>query len=37
MGRYGLSPIRPSYTNIQNGLGLLGGYSMEQSEWLENI
>lgn len=37
LGRYGLSPIRPSYTNIQNGLGLLGGYSMEQSEWLENI
>lgn len=37
LGKYGLSPIRPSYTNIQNGLGLLGGYSMEQSEWLENI
>lgn len=37
LGRYGLSPIRPTYTNIQNGLGLLGGYSMGQSEWLENI
>lgn len=36
LGRYGLSPIRPAYTNIQNGLGILGGYSMEQSEWLEN-
>lgn len=37
LGRYGLSPIRPTYTNIQNGLGILGGYSMEQSEWLENL
>lgn len=37
LGRYGLSPIRPAYTNIQNGLGLLGGYSMGQSEWVENI
>ena len=37
LGRYGLSPLRPAYTNIQSGLGILGGYSIVQSEWLENL
>lgn len=37
LGDSGLSPIRPSYTNVINGLGIVGGYMMYQSEWFENF
>lgn len=32
---YGMSFIRPSFTNIQNGIGILGAYSNVQSGWLK--
>ena len=34
-GNYGMSLIRPTYTNIQNGAGILGAYSMTESKWLK--
>lgn len=37
LGDSDLAPKRPSYTNIENGFGVLGGYSLIQSEWLDNI
>lgn len=32
---YGMSFVRPSYTNISNGSGILGACSLVQSEWLK--
>jgi hypothetical protein len=32
---YGMSFIRPSFTNIQDGNGILGAYSYVQSKWLK--
>lgn len=37
LGDSDLAPKRPSYTNIENGFGVLGGYSLVQSEWINNI
>lgn len=37
LGDSDLAPKRPSYTNIENGFGVLGGYSLVQTEWLDNI
>lgn len=34
LGEIGLSPVRPTYTNIRNGLGVLGGYMMYRTEWM---
>ena len=34
MGNYGMSFVQPSYTNIINGIGVVGGYSMKESKWL---
>jgi hypothetical protein len=31
---YGISFVRPSYTNIYNGIGVIGGYAMTKSNWI---
>lgn len=36
LGSYGLAPIRSHYTNIENGIGLLGGCNIYESEWIDN-
>ena len=35
LAEVGLSQITPSYSNIHGGLGLLGGYSVTESEWIK--
>lgn len=37
LGNKGLAPIRSSYTNIENGIGVLGGCQVAETGWLENI
>lgn len=37
LGNKGLAPIRSNYTNIENGIGVLGGCQITETEWLENI
>lgn len=37
LGNKGLAPIRSSYTNIENGIGVLGGCQVTETEWLENV
>ncbi|MGL4852762.1 MAG: DUF4249 domain-containing protein [Phocaeicola sp.] len=37
LGNSGLSPILPSYTNVKQGIGVLGGARMIQTDWLDNI
>ena len=32
---YGISFVRPSYTNIYNGIGVMGGYAMTKSNWIK--
>ena len=34
MGDYGMSFVQPSYTNIINGLGVVGGYALKETGWL---
>ena len=36
LGGYGLAPIRSHYTNVENGIGLLGGCNVYESEWITN-
>ena len=36
LGEYGLAPIRSHYTNIENGIGLLGGCNIYETDWIEN-
>lgn len=36
LGEYGLAPIRSHYTNIENGIGLLGGCSIYETDWIDN-
>lgn len=33
-GDYGLSFVKPTYTNIANGVGVVGGYSVMESNWM---
>lgn len=35
LGNYGLAPIRSHFTNIENGIGILGGCNIYESEWLD--
>ena len=35
LGEYGISFINTTYTNINNGLGIMGGYSRTESKWLK--
>ena len=37
LGEYGLAPIHSHYTNIENGIGLLGGCSIYETDWIENL
>lgn len=37
MGNAELAPIRPTYTNISNGIGILGGCQVLSSEWINNL
>lgn len=37
LGDKGLAPIRSSYTNIENGIGVLGSCQVTETEWLENV
>lgn len=37
LGEYGLAPIRSHYTNIENGIGLLGGCNIYETDWIENL
>ena len=32
-----LAPIRPTYTNVRNGLGLVGGCRLMQTDWMDNL
>lgn len=34
MGDYGMSFVQPSYTNIINGVGVVGGYALKETGWL---
>ena len=35
LGKSGLSFINPNYSNVQNGLGVLGGMNRMQTEWMK--
>lgn len=37
LGEAGLAPRHPAYTNVVNGLGLVGACHLWQSDWLDNI
>lgn len=37
LGESELAPIRPTYTNVENGLGLVGGCRMMQTEWMDGV
>lgn len=37
LGEYGLAPIRSHYTNIENGIGLLGGCNIYETDWIDNL
>lgn len=37
LGDKGLAPIRSSYTNIENGIGVLGGCRITETEWMKNL
>lgn len=37
LGHKGLAPIRSNYSNVENGIGILGGCGLMETEWLKNI
>jgi len=37
MSNYGMSLMTPTFTNIANGIGILGAYSIAETEWLGKI
>lgn len=37
LGPKGLAPIRCSYTNVANGIGVLGSCRMAETEWMQNL
>lgn len=37
LGKAELSPIRPTYTNVVNGLGVVGGCRISQTGWIDNL
>lgn len=37
LGEAGLAPRHPTYTNVTNGLGLVGACRLWQSGWMDNI
>lgn len=34
LGNYGISFVQPGYSNITNGIGIVGGYSMKETKWI---
>lgn len=34
LGNYGISFVQPGYSNIINGIGIVGGYSMKETKWI---
>ncbi len=37
LGNSELAPIRSTYTNVINGIGVVGGCRMLQTEWIDNL
>ena len=37
LGESELAPVRPTYTNVENGFGLVGGCRMMQTEWMDGV
>lgn len=37
LSNYGMSFITPTFSNIKNGIGILGAYRMQESQWIGNI
>lgn len=37
LGNSELAPIRSTYTNVSNGIGVVGGCRMFQTEWIDNL
>ena len=37
LGNSELAPIRSTYTNVINGIGVVGGCRMFQTEWIDNL
>jgi hypothetical protein len=37
LGKTELAPIRATYTNVTNGIGLVGGCRFTQTGWLDNL
>ena len=37
LGNSELAPIRSTYTNVVNGIGVVGGCRMLQTEWIDNL
>lgn len=37
LGTAGLAPIRSHYTNVKNGIGVLGGCRIMGTEWMKNL
>lgn len=35
LARYGLSQMKPSFTNIRGGFGVLGCYALSESDWMK--
>lgn len=37
LGNKGLAPLRSNYSNVENGIGVLGGCQLTETEWLKNV
>lgn len=37
LGNHGLSPIHHHYTNVSNGIGVVGACQITETEWLKNV
>lgn len=35
LGNVELAPMRATYTNVENGFGLVGGCRLRQTEWMD--
>lgn len=37
LGHKGLAPIRSHYSNVENGIGIVGGCRVMETEWMKNL
>ena len=37
LGHKGLAPIRSHYSNVENGIGVVGGCRITETEWMDNV